>query len=279
MVSVREVGMRGNVAVVRTLGIDLAAQPASTGACEVEWRDGRARARVVDGLLDDDCLVALAGQADVVGIDVPLGWPDAFVATVAAHHRPAAAWPPVDPGWPALRYRRTDLAVAARTGVRPLSVSSDLIAVCAFRGAVLQRRLAAVWGEPAVSRSGEGRLVEVYPAGALRTWGLPARGYKRRTGAALRETIVAQVTSRAPWLDIDPGDLDRCRRRDHDLDALVAALAARAAAVGASTGPGGDDLDAARREGWIHLPTVDLDGLGACRPGERRAGMVRSGHV
>jgi hypothetical protein len=152
--------------------------------------------------------------------------------------------------------------VAALTGVRPLSVSSDLIAVCAFRGAVLQRRLAETWGEAATSRSGERRLVEVYPAGALRVWGLPARGYKRRGGGDVRRVIVEEVARRAPWLEIGPDDLERCRHRDHDLDALVAALVTRAAAAGASTAPGVDDIDAARREGWIHLPIVGLDALG-----------------
>jgi hypothetical protein len=34
-------------------------------------------------------------RADKVGIDVPFGWPDAFVAAVAEHHD-LGSWPPHD---------------------------------------------------------------------------------------------------------------------------------------------------------------------------------------
>ncbi|MGH9245382.1 MAG: DUF429 domain-containing protein [Acidimicrobiales bacterium] len=249
---------------MRTLGIDLAAQPRSTGACVVDWLAGRAEATIVDGILDDDRLVARADEADVVGIDVPLGWPDAFVAGLASHHA-GRQWPSELADRLPLRYRRTDLVVAAVTGVRPLSVSSDLIAVCAFRGAVLQAGLAARWGE-APARDGSGRLVEVYPAGALRVWGLPARGYKGRRGAAVRSAIVDALVAACPWLAIAAEAVERCRRRDHDLDALVAALVTRAAAIGATARPDPAEAEAAVREGWIHLPTAGLGDLGNVGP-------------
>ncbi len=235
---------------MRSLGIDLASQPKSTGACLVEWRDGCAEARIVPGPLDDASLARWASGADgpgaggpgadVVGIDAPLGWPDEFVAAVTAHHR-GEPWPASD--LLSLRYRLTDRTVASMTGVRPLSVSSDLIGVCAFRAARLRSLFPAV---------------EVYPAGALRVWGLPATGYKGLRGAPVRREIVAGVLRRCPWLTVDEVALIR---RDHDLDALLSALVARAVATGRSHPPPPDAAGVAAREGWIHLPSCRLEDL------------------
>jgi hypothetical protein len=50
-----------------------------------------------------------------------------------------------------------------------------------------------------------------------------------------------------------------CRGSDHALDAVVAAITARCAAIGLATRPDGDQLAAARTEGWIALPTAPLE--------------------
>lgn len=235
---------------MRTLGIDLAAQAKHTGACLIDWDDGAAVAHVATGPLDDERLIELANGADIVAIDSPLGWPDAFVAAVSAYHR-GGDWP--DSEQRQLRYRVTDLHLMATTGARPLSVSSDLIAACAFRAARLERALGPG------SRAGDGRLAEVYPAGALRRWGMTASGYKGVAGAVARAGIVAAL--RQSWLSVDEAAL---RKRDHDLDALVCALVARAVATGRTERPSPDQAGAAAREGWIHIPT--------CLPGELVSG-------
>ena len=69
-----------------TVGVDLAPQPKMTAACAIRWHDGRARVEQVELGVDDARLHELARRATKVGIDVPLGWPDAFVAAVSAHH-------------------------------------------------------------------------------------------------------------------------------------------------------------------------------------------------
>ena len=77
---------------MRTLGIDLAAQPANTSACTIDWGPGRP---IVSGLrsgLDDDTLLDAIEGADKVAIDAPFGWPDEFVEAVSAH-RNRAGWP------------------------------------------------------------------------------------------------------------------------------------------------------------------------------------------
>ncbi|MGH9297505.1 MAG: hypothetical protein ACRDZP_05955 [Acidimicrobiales bacterium] len=82
---------------MRSLGIDLAAQPGRTASCSIVWGDRSARVERLLGpgaggggsasrgptVLNDDTLVALAADADRIGIDCPFGWPAAFVRAVA----------------------------------------------------------------------------------------------------------------------------------------------------------------------------------------------------
>jgi hypothetical protein len=51
---------------------------------------------------------------------------------------------------------------------------------------------------------------------------------------------------------------------DHGLDAFVCALVARAALAGLTTGPARGQVDVARREGWIHVPTAGVTDIVAC---------------
>lgn len=234
-----------------TLGIDLAGQPAGTAACAIEWQPGTAIVRsVACGLTDADLLGAI-GTASRVGIDVPLGWPESFVAFVAAHHH--AGRLPETP-LSDLRYRDTDRFVRGLTGRWPLSVSSDLIAVPAFRAARLLSALAAR-GE-AVDRSGSGKMVEAYPAAALKRWGFDAVGYKKKKGRERRAALFQALESRASaWLKLDPAMRSACCDRDDALDALVAAVIARAATVGLCEPIPPESRARAAIEGWIALPT------------------------
>jgi len=241
---------------MRTLGIDLSANPAKTGACRIDW-DSREVAFLRRPVADEE-LVAAAASSDMTGIDVPLGWPDAFVDAVVAH-RDGTGWPTVSVEPPAdrvpLRYRRTDLAVIADGG-RPMSVSSDRIGVAAMRGARLQHLLDAA-GVP-VDRSGvTGRVAEVYPAAALRAWGLASTQYKGRVNAPACASLVAELVSRCGPLQAGAAAaLHGCD--DDGLDAFVCALIARAVVVGHTTRPPPEHMGVARREGWIHVPTIGL---------------------
>jgi hypothetical protein len=248
---------------VITLGIDLASQPAATAACAIEWTAGRARVVEVACGQDDDTLLARIAGADKVGIDVPFGWPEAFVDAVARFHA-GGEWPAA--AVTALRYRETDRIVAARTGRWPLSVSTDLIGVPTFRAARLLARLAHAGH--AVDRAGGGRLVETYPAAALRLWGFASTGYKRREGRASLAALLRQLQARTRgWLDLDAAARRLCRASDDALDAVVAALVARAAALGLCEGPPARLAALAAREGWIALPAADaLERLAGARP-------------
>lgn len=256
---------------VRIAGVDLAASPERTGWAVLELSSlpgpgcPAARGRVVGvgAGLEDEALLTLLASVSLTGVDVPFGWPRAFTGLLAGHGEP----PPeaLGSGGAAWRrrvtLRRTDRLVTERTGQRPLSVAADMIAHPALRWAAVaaeaRRRGVAVPPEGPVDPAGGARACEVYPAGALRVWGLPHRGYKRAArdaAAPARAEILAGLRERHPGLDLGPHVQD-CLDSDDVLDALLAAVIAACVAGGAALPPApGEELDDARSEGWIWLP-------------------------
>ncbi|MFE7868937.1 DUF429 domain-containing protein [Micromonospora humida] len=244
-----------------TAGIDLAAEDTNTAVAWIRWTGTTA---VLEELVigaDDDELLRAASTADKVGIDCPLGWPAPFVEFIVAHHRGEMVTPTdlIGRDWRrSLAWRHTDLVTREVTGRNPLSVAADRIAHTAMRCAGLLARLAAA-GQP-VDRSGCGTVIEVYPAASLRHWELPNQRYKgRRNNGALND-LMDQLMAATPWLQL--GEFESaCRHSDHAVDAVVAALTARAAAIGHATRPGPAELASAVTEGWIALPTAPLTDL------------------
>ncbi|MFC4003200.1 DUF429 domain-containing protein [Prauserella oleivorans] len=243
------------------MGVDLAAEPVSTAVAVLEWQAGGARVTGVDFPADDDAILRRAEHADKIGIDCPLGWPDPFVDFLRAQRDDPAEVEADLPGagWRrALAYRCTDERVRAETGLIPLSVATDRIGLTAMR-AVRVSALLARRGH-VVDRAGTGLLVEVYPAAGLKQWGLPHRRYKGGKHRAAREELIGGLRKAAPWLHLAEHE-EFCRQRDHVLDAVIAALLARAAARGLAIEPAADERGRARTEGWIALPTCGLGEL------------------
>ncbi|MHC3471331.1 DUF429 domain-containing protein [Streptomyces sp. 7R007] len=255
-----------------TVGVDLAASARRTAVCRLGWAaDGSLSAvefPVPDG---DEALLDLVRAADKTGLDCPLGWPSSFVATVLAHHEgrplpsPARFGERADgrPGLDALRFRLTDDLTWKTTSTRPpLSVSTDLLGVVALRAARLLDALGAS-GTP-VPRDGSGAVAEVYPAAALRLWGVRlGRSYKNGTAEAraVREEVLRPIETGLAC-PLPPSARSRCLDSHDHLDAFVCALVARAVLVGDTRWPQtGDERAAARQEGWIHLPGPDLAAL------------------
>ena len=241
-----------------TLGVDLASQPKRTTICLIRWDRGSARVETLSMGATDADLHELFGRADKIGIDAPFGWPAPFTRAVAAYSA-ETVWPSTDV--PRLRFRRTDEVAKEKLGRWPLSVSTDLIAVTAMRAVRLLAEAAAT-GET-IDRSGGGRFVEVYPAAALHVWGFPSRGYKRAKGAEVRARLVSDLAKRtAGWLMLSEADWAGCTASDDILDALVAALVTRAAAIGRCERTPCEDRELASEEGWIALPKAgSLDQL------------------
>ena len=93
----------------------------------------------------------------------------------------------------------------------------------------------------------------MYPAAALRSWGLMRTGYKGLEGRENRARLVEGVEGVMPWLDWN-GFREECIRSDDVLDAVLSALVTREAAKGRTRGPGAADRPIALSEGWIHVP-------------------------
>ena len=135
--------------------------------------------------VDDAAITNAATDADKLGIDCPLGWPDDFLLFLQEHHAGQLVAPQEVGGqdWRRkLAYRATDRAVRERTGLTPLSVAADRIGLTAMRAAGILSRLAAE-GRP-VDRAGNGIVVEVYPAASLRCWACPFVHTRAGSGAA-----------------------------------------------------------------------------------------------
>jgi predicted nuclease with RNAse H fold len=241
--------------------VDLSAEPVRTAVAVLEWGDGKA---VVEDLrvgADDEAVLAALMTADKAGIDAPFGWPDAFAAFLAAHH---VGNVPVPGGLTGQQWRRqlawrhTDETVRKKTDIIPLSVAADRIGHAAMRCAGLLARLGSP-GSP-VDRDGSGTVTEVYPAASLKQWGLPYREYKQPRNPGALPQLVSELKAAAPWLDLGPHD-HLCSTSHDALDAVIAALTARAAALSLTLRPDPGLQDAASREGWIALPTAPLIAL------------------
>lgn len=238
---------------MRILGVDLASQPKDTGLCRLEAADGAWRVARLETGVDDAALREALLACDAAGLDVPLGWPDAFRALLAGGTVQADGWTPETRD--ALVLRATDRAVKAAFR-RPLSVAADTIALPALRWRLLAETLAAAghpprpwpWdGEPGL------KVAETYPALSLHRWGLRSSGYKGPGREADRAALLEGLLARFP-LTLDPAHRDLACATDHALDALVAALTALAAVEGRVALLPPDQRDLARREGWILMP-------------------------
>lgn len=245
---------------MRTLGLDLASQDTRTAACSIDWSTSPPRVELPalerGKERNDRQYVELIEAHDKTGIDAPFGWPVDFVALVDAHHARRALPDPVPAS--RLAYRATDAWVRTESAVRrwPLSVSTDRIGVVALRCAALLDELHDV------DRSGvTGPVAETYPAAALATWPLDARGYKGDDGPAKVGALLDGLTERCR---LAIGAEDRAvLQQSHDaFDALVCAIVARLVVDGRTVPPPEDQRAVVAVEGWIHVPDGP-DTLGA----------------
>ena len=240
---------------MKTVGLDLAAEPERTAVATIHWSDHSAEVTSLVLGVDDLCALGYLGSADKVGIDCPFGWPVPFIDFLDSHRNGHVRVPHNLHGlaWrKTLAFRETDAVVRATTGLIPLSVAADRIGHTAMRCAGLLAALAAQ-GNP-VDRTGSGSVVEVYPAAALRHWALPHKGYKRPANLTSLGVLVDQLGERMPWLHLGAHEA-LCRRSDDALDAVVCALVARAVVLGRVQQPDARQLKRARTEGWIAVPT------------------------
>lgn len=240
-------------------GVDLAAEPKGTALAVVYWSASHARLVDLQVGVADGAIVEVADQVDKIGIDCAFGWPVEFVEFVVQHSDLESAQQEVDGGmdWRRrLAFRETDRFVRERTKRWPLSVSTDRLGLTAMRCAGLLARIQA--SGTFVDRAGSGSVVEVYPGATLRLWGFDTTGY--RISAAVRATLLRSIQDEAPWFDVAPFSTLMISSGDA-FDAVVAAMAARNAALGNYEAPSAEQMERARSEGWIALPRGPMSDL------------------
>lgn len=238
---------------VLTAGVDLAAEPKGTALAVVEWSAGLAKVVELRLGVSDEPIVEAASQVDKLGIDCALGWPQEFVNFITQQADAHLAGYNFDGGmsWRrSLAYRETDRHVREVTGRWPLSASTDRLGLTAMRCAGLLSRLSASGVE--IDRTGSGLVAEVYPGASLRLWGFSTSGY--RTSEDIRAELLSSLKDQAPWFDASDAQELMISCCDA-FDAVIAAFAARAVAVGRYIPPRADQYELASREGWITLPT------------------------
>lgn len=235
-------------------GIDLAADPAKTGTALIQVTPAGPLLIDATCTATDDHLVTHITRAELTGVDIPLGWPRAFREFLNAHAAgedclSAGAGPDARRE---LVNRFTDLEVRRTAGVTPLPVAAERIAHPALRWAGIEQRLRAAGVN--THRGGEGKVAEVYPAAALKQWGMRHRGYKGAgdAGRAVREEIAAGLSAR---FGLDWGDRRSLAVGSADcLDAVIAALIAREVRAGRCIAPPADQAELVAEEGWIWVP-------------------------
>ena len=110
----------------------MATEPAKTAVAVLRWSVTGAAVQSLVLDVDDAAITNAATDADKLGIDCPLGWPDDFLLFLQEHHAGHVVAPQDVAGrdWRRkLAYRATDRAVRERTGLTPLSVAADRIGV------------------------------------------------------------------------------------------------------------------------------------------------------
>lgn len=237
-----------------TAGIDLSADPKKTGVATLEWVGHAATVTNLEvGRHSDADLAELIEGVDKAGIDCPLGWPIAFVDYLIAH-RSGGRDLVVPPTRHPLTNRATDLHLRGAVRLQPLSVSADRIGAAAMRCAAILSGLTR--RDIEIDRTGRsGPVVEVYPAAALKIWGLPHQGYKGREAANVRRRadLVGMVGDALPWLQLGEYAA-HCVDTDDAFDAVLCAVIAGLVLRGQAQEIPAEHLEAAAIEGWIALP-------------------------
>lgn len=254
--------------LINVSGIDWATKPKNRALVQLQYDSSTARARVtkIEQQLPHDMIAQIVNDPaiQVVGVDIPFGWPASFVEFVghwSATYRPQASRPGMAKHF---SYRTTDLFVQETLGKWPLSVSSERIALGAFAWAQyvqehrLHQRIDCGSG-----RIGEGpTIIEVYPAATLAALShsvtLKIKGYKK--DASIRRTLLDALFNE---FKVDCADEERLKLvsqgTDSDkTDAFIAALTALiyAGVPGRSIhNPTPEQKDSAQHEGWIFFPT------------------------
>ncbi|SDD58237.1 DUF429 domain-containing protein [Aquimonas voraii] len=233
------------------IGIDAAAQRTNTGYAIARWESASARI-LRSGLMDRrgaalaELVEALRAGTCLIAIDAPLGWPLGLREALDDHRAGQGLIRE-----PAAMFSRASDRRLRALGHAPLEIGAALIARAAHGALGLLHELRTASGQalpllwdPAVSASG---VIEVYPAATLKTHGHRSTGYKKPGQIDARRVMAEALEPRLIGIS------ERCERRADEFDACLCLLAAMDFLAGACVPPAPDELERAKREGWIWL--------------------------
>ena len=181
----------------------------------------------------------------VIAIDAPLGWPASLGKSLFSH----LAGDKLSVETNDLFRRHTDTVVIETTDKTPLEIGADKIARAAHTAlAVLNQirersglALPLLWS----AKSQSAGAIEVYPAATLKMHSAPAVGYKEPNQRPVREEIAHNLRGQIPGLD-------RYVSSKADIfDACLCMLAAHDFVNGVCRTPRADEMERAKKEGWI----------------------------
>lgn len=232
------------------IGVDCATVPERTGVAVGRLVDDALFLDAVhppDRTLDVEGIIvgALAGgEAAVLALDAPLGWPTALGDHLAQHHAGA----PIPPTPAALFSRATDHAIRARLGKQPLEVGADRIARTAVAALDLLHRVRSRTGRvlPVAVAAGPraDAVIEVYPAALV-----AASGSRPRGPVAMATAKTALVMAHfGPAIEAHRAAL---AASPDALDAALCVLAAADWVRGRAVPPPPELALTVQREGWI----------------------------
>ncbi len=233
------------------LGVDCATLATKTGLARAVLEDGHWHLRdALAGTKDAPPATVLAAwlaedPGALLALDAPLGWPVDLGDALVGHR----AGDPIEAPSERLFARATDHEVHARHGRMPLEVGAGWIARTARATLTLLDEVRRATGLPIPLAWSPDDLhaaaaIEIYPAATLIAHGHALPGYKV-PGSPARGAVVQK------WPDavVVPPSLDLVALNTDVFDAIVSVLAGADFVAGAARAP--DDVELARREGWI----------------------------
>ena len=244
------------------IGIDCAAQPKNVGIALGRRSQGATRVEMVysgkrmgwDGLVERTAglIEKEASSSTLLALDAPLGWPQELAETLPAHFAGKAPRPTANE----MFRRRTDGVVKEKLNKQPLDVGADKIArathaALEFLGSLREATGLAVPLAWSPGHATGVSAIEVYPAATLIAYGLlPSLSYKKSTKESKNERRKL-VDGLDGIVELDKAARDEMVARHDLLDAAVCVIAGADFAEGNVVTPTSEEIDRAKREGWI----------------------------
>ncbi|MDO8184693.1 hypothetical protein Q5424_05010 [Conexibacter sp. JD483] len=269
-----------------TLGISFGRFSRHATCCTIQWPGGLGLPETPKLGVPDEALVPRMEAADWTAVTgAPFGFPDAMLDAIVSYAEDGRWERPADPEL--LHHRLTDrfvMELLAERGTElylPPATDPDSLRDAGRIAHILTEHASradqpldrigvpgstGMDGPPDLPRGlvqfPTGGVIETSAAAALAAWGLPFDGYSPAdaydsTGTrAVRERVLHGLEHETGVSMIVCGDVRAAAAVSYDaLEALIAAIVAFAAATDETIKPTLTQRGAARREGWIHLPS------------------------